>query len=284
MIRASNSTHPAVLVEKVNMRERRVYTVYPSDLQIASAFRQYGEFLQARGYVARKKGSEDQCFSIEVSPHRSFGAEDFDEFLAILGRYPHSLPIELGCSWEKNKTQSFWGYIHIEKSRLRISVSSADLDIISSVHDALQQCFQASNPDASQRERLSRYGLKKSIFVAHRFDKTGVALATTMGTFLRRLGFDVKEGAGYETKNIPEKVAKRINAQDIFLCVVSPGDTSWVLSEAAYAKGRNKYLIVVCQTGVSFNKGIIGGDYEHLSFPRMNIEKCFSDLVYALPI
>lgn len=36
--------------------------------------------------------------------------------------------------------------------------------------------------------------------------------------------------------------------------------------------------------GVNFNKGIIGGDYEHLPFSDAGIEKCFSDLVYALPV
>ncbi len=58
----------------------------------------------------------------------------------------------------------------------------------------------------------------------------------------------------------------------------------WILSEAAYAKGKNKYIIIICQDDITFNKGIIGGDYEHLTFPKDLIEKCFSDLVYALPI
>jgi len=30
-------------------------------------------------------------------------------------------------------------------------------------------------------------------------------------------------------------------------------------------------------------KGILGADYEHLLFPPGNIEKAFSDLLYALP-
>jgi hypothetical protein len=94
----------------------------------------------------------------------------------------------------------------------------------------------------------------------------------------------LKRGAGYEAKDIPEKVAMKIDCQDIFICLVTSGDTIWILSEAAYAKGKSKYLIIICQDGVPFNKGIIGGDYEHLPFPEASIEKCFSDLVYALPV
>jgi hypothetical protein len=97
------------------------------------------------------------------------------------------------------------------------------------------------------------------------------------------LGFDVKEGSGYKARDIPDKVAGKIRSQDILICLVTPGDTSWILSEAAFAKGQNKYIVVVCQEEVTFNKGIIGGDYEHLSFPKDNVEKCFSDLVLALP-
>ena len=170
------------------------------------------------------------------------------------------------------------------QSSLSISVKSDDLDIISSVHDNLQQCFQASSPHQGQMDRLSKYGLKKSIFLAHKFDENGSDLATILNKFLIRLGFDVKEGEGYEAKDIPEKVARKIDSQDIFICLATRGDASWILSEAAYAKGRNKYLIIICQDGASFNKGIIGGDYEHLTFPEAVIEKCFSDLVYALPI
>ena len=105
-----------------------------------------------------------------------------------------------------------------------------------------------------------------------------------MYNFLIRLGFNVKEGTGYETRDIPDKVASKIDHQDIFICLVTPGDSSWILSETAYAKGKSKYLIIICQDEISFNKGIIGGDYEHMSFNEGAVEQCFSDLVYALPI
>lgn len=266
------------------MEDSRAYSVYPSNLNIPSAFKCYKLFLQDRGYTGGKITSSSHKFSLDVSPYRSLLADNFEEFIMLLDKYPHSLPIELHTKWEKAGNLWFANYIYLSKSTLSISVKSDDLDIISSVHDNLQQCFHASNPHQAQIERLSKYGLKKSIFLAHRFDDCGNKTASFLNRFLVRLGFDVKEGEGYETKDIPEKVAKKIETQDIFICLVTPGDGSWILSEAAYAKAKNKYLIIICQDGVSFNKGIIGGDYEHLPFPESLVEKCYSDLVYALPI
>jgi 5S rRNA maturation endonuclease (ribonuclease M5) len=266
------------------MEDSRKYSVYPSNLNIAASFKCYKEFLESRGYKGGKITNLEHMFKLEVSPYRTLLPEDFEELIQLLDKYPHSLPIELHTKWEKGSNLFFANYIYLSKSSLEISVKSNDLDIISSVHDNLQQCFQASNPHQDQIERLSKYGLKKSIFLAHGFDEHGNKLAAILNRFLVRLGFDVKEGEGYETKDIPEKVASKIDCQDIFICLVTSGDTSWILSEASYAKGKNKYLIIICQDNVPFNKGIIGGDYEHLPFPESLIEKCFSDLVYALPI
>ena len=265
------------------MEDSRDYSVYPSNLDIPAAFKCYRDFMKSRGYEGGKITTSNHKFSLDVSPYRTLLANNFVEFIGLLEKYPHSLPIEIHTKWEKGKNIWFANYIYITKSSLSVSVKSDDLDVISSVHDNIQQCFQASNPHGEQIERLSKYGLKKSIFLAHRFDEIGNSLSANLERFLVRLGFDVKEGSGYETKDIPEKVAAKIDTQDIFVCLVTPGDTSWILSEAAYAKAKNKYLIIVCQDGVNLNKGIIGGDYEHLPFPEGVVEKCFSDLVYALP-
>lgn len=266
------------------MEDSRQYNVYPSDLDVPGAFARYKAFLDTRGYTGGAVTTSSHVFKLCVSPYRKLIAADFGEFLSLLQRYPHSLPIEVHTTWKRDSDIWFANYIYLSKSDLSVSVKSDDLDVISSVHDNIRDCFQASNPHHDQLERLSKYALKKSVFVAHRFDEVGNDTAATLTKFLSRLGFDIKEGAGYETRDIPDKVARKIDSQDIFICLVTPGDASWILSEAAYAKAKNRYLILVCQDGVTFNKGIVGGDYEHLAFPKSRIEKCFSDLIYALPV
>jgi hypothetical protein len=266
------------------MEDSRSYSVYPSDLNILMAFRSFKEYLADNKFKGGKRTSQAHKFRLEVSRYRTLLADDFDEFLKLLEQFPNALPLEIHTKWEKRPNKAFANYIYISKSELMVSVNSGDLMLSSAIHDKLRECFSASNPHQEQMERLSKYEQKKSIFLAHRFDEYGNKQAEILNRFLCRLGFDVKEGSGYEAMDIPEKVAAKIRSQDIFICLVTPGDASWVLSEAAYAKGCNKYLVVVCEADVSFNKGIIGGDYEHLSFPRENIEKCFSDLIYALPV
>jgi hypothetical protein len=265
------------------MEDSREYSVYPSDLNILKAFRDFKEYLDDSGYEGDKKTSNSHKFTLEVSPYRSLLASDFNEFLKLLEKFPHSLPLEVHTYWKKKENIWFANYIRISKAKLVTSVNSDDLDIVSAIHDKVRELFHASNPHQEQIERLAKYDLKKSIFLAHRFDEYGNKQAEILGRFLRRLGFDVKEGSGYEAKDIPDKVASKIRSQDIIVSLVTPGDASWVLSETAYAKGIKRYIVILCQDDVSFNKGIIGGDYEHLLFPKDNIEKCFSDLLYALP-
>jgi hypothetical protein len=262
------------------MKDFRTYSVYPSNLDMLSAFK------RLKDYLAENKFEESEAIYLKlfISPYRNINAVNFKEFITLLEKYPSALPLDVHIWWKKGKARQFFSSITISRSEISVSVDSYDLMLVSALHDKIKECFSASNPHQEQMERLSKYGLKKSIFLAHRFDDYGDRTGTILNTFFYRLGFDVKEGSGYEAKGIPDKVAAKIKSQDIFVCLVTPGDTSWILSEAGYAKGLNKYLIVVCEDGVSFNKGIIGGDYEHIPFPPDNIEKSFLELINALPI
>ena len=58
-------------------------------------------------------------------------------------------------------------------------------------------------------------------------------LALYLESTRRPRGFDILEGSGYEARDIPDKVAEKIMSQDIFICLVTPGDTLWILSETA---------------------------------------------------
>ena len=266
------------------MQEDREYSVYPSDLDIPEAFRSFEEYLKSNGYTPTEQKSDSHSLTVYDGEFRRLHAENFDEFMRTLAKHPGALPIYLHYYWKKGKDNGFSAIINLRKSGLEVCVRSDDLDIVSSIHDRIRTFFKASNPLEANAERVSKYGLKKSIFLAHRFDDYGNKIAADVNTFLRRLGFDVKEGSGYETKNIPDKVAQKIRAQDIFLCLFTPGDTSWILSETSFAKALGKYIVIICDDKLKINKGIIGGDYEHLPFPHDNIEKCYSELLYCLPL
>jgi hypothetical protein len=82
------------------------------------------------------------------------------------------------------------------------------------------QCCNQKSPSLS----LYIYDLKKTFFLAYRLDDTGKVISASLGTFLRRLGFDVSEGSGYEARDIPENVAdNRISSSVWQPRVICPG-------------------------------------------------------------
>jgi len=158
-----------------------------------------------------------------------------------------------------------------------------DMNQMAGLHEKFREIFQASNPPIEKNLKIKKGLLKKSIFLAHRFDKLGQETANVLTKFLYRLGFNILEGSGYESTDIPDKVIEKVQTQDIFICLITTGDNHWILSETAYAKALNKYIILIKQDDVDFNSGIIGSDFEYLIFPVGIIEKIFTDLIYALP-
>ncbi len=265
------------------MKEIRTYPVYPSNLDVPAAFAQVGEHLAHSKYDEHLGYCSSQRFSVQVSEHRSIHAGSFAEFLRVLQQHPQGVPLTVHSHWQNKKREDIMCGITVERNMLRVEIEASDLNTMAGLHDRVRELFHASVPQPDKSPALSRYPLKKSVFVAHRFDDGGKAAADALVRFVRRLGFGVTEGEGYEAGDIPEKVADRIRSQDIFICLVTAGDPSWILSEASFAKALGKYVVILRQQDVVFNKGIIGSDYEHLSFPDGSIEKAYCDLLYALP-
>lgn len=204
-----------------------------------------------------------------------------ESFYLCSDQYPTQQWTYTHCHW-KRKDEEVVLAIRVRRSGIDVTVSSDDSTILAGLHDKIADIFQARNP-VIENGANSRYDLRPTVFLAHRFDEQGKKYAEVVGRFLRQLGFEILQGEGYEARNIPEKVADRIRSQDIFLCIVSDGDPSWILSEAAFAKGLSKYVVILVEEDLPFNKGIIGADYEHLTFPKGFVEKAFTDLLYALP-
>lgn len=268
---------------RCNVKEIRIYPVYPSNLDVPTAFAQVGEHLAESKYDELLGHCTSARFSVEVDEHRSIHSGSFAEFLRVLQQHPEAMPLTVHSHWQNKKREGIMCGITVEQSMLRVEIEASDLNTMAGLHDRVRELFHASVPQPDKSPTLSRYAVKKSAFVAHRFDDEGKVAAEALVRFVRRLGFDVVEGEGYEARGIPEKVADRIRSQDIFICLVTPGDHSWILSEASFAKALGKYVVVLCQQDVAFNKGIIGSDYEYLSFPNGIIEKAYCDLLYALP-
>jgi hypothetical protein len=263
------------------MQDSRDYSVYPSNLNILECFINIRRYFENSSLVESRKGS-NISYTIRVDDTRRLYADNYDEFIQIFEQYPHSIPVRMHSHWEKNE-EFICILIEVYSSNIEVAIYSKDSHLISALHEKIKEIFKASNAPIERSSQISRTSLKKTIFLAHRFDDYGNKFARILITFLRRLGFDLVEGSGYEARDIPDKVAEKIISQDIFICLVTPGDTLWILSETAYARGLKKYIIILCQENIDFKTGILGRDYEYITFPENNLEKCFNDLLYALP-
>ena len=126
------------------------------------------------------------------------------------------------------------------------------------------------------------WSLKKTVFLAHRFDEQGKVAAAAVERFLRACGFAVVEGEGYEARNIPAKVEERIESQDILLAVFTPGDPTWTTSEAAFAVDARSTSCSLLKTGRTSRKAFWVLTMS-ISPPPGNVEKAFTSLLYALP-
>jgi hypothetical protein len=265
------------------MRDTRTYSLFPSNLSLPDAFRASDRSLSSLGYTEASGLCGSTGYSATVDSTRMLSTDTWKEFLPILDHYPRPQRIDVHSHWRAQKHEDIELLIHVRPDEIEIAVGSADPAVLELLHAELQRAFGASNPTPQKSCSLSKPQLKKSIFLAHRFDECGKDTAAAVEKFLSRCGFSVVQGEGYEARMVPAKVAERIENQDILLALFTPGEATWVSSEAAFALAKRKYVVFLAQEGLDVKKGIAGADYEHLTFPQGQVEKAFSDLIYALP-
>jgi hypothetical protein len=265
------------------MRDSRTYSVFPSNLSLPEAFHASDRKLSELGYTEAQGVCPNTQYTATIDSTRTLSADTWAEFLRVIDRYPNPERVFVHSHWACKDRKDVEVFITVSSREIDITVGSSEQAVLELLHRELQENFRASNPAPEKSPLLSRWKLKKTVFLAHRFDDYGRTIATAVQKFLSRCGFSVVEGEGYEARMIPAKVAERIQSQDILLAVITPGDATWISSEAAFAHGQRKYIVFLVEEGLAFKKGILGADYEHLTFPRANVEKAFSDLLYALP-
>ena len=222
-------------------------------------------------------------YTATINSTRTLSASTWAEFLKVIDRHPNPKRIFVHSHWSCKDRPDVEVFLSISSREIEITVGSSDEAVLELLHRELKENFQASNPAPAKSPLLSKWKLKKTVFLAHRFDSYGTTIASVVQKFLSRCGFSIVEGEGYEARMIPAKVTERIQSNDILLAVITAGDATWISSEAAFAHGQGKYIVFLVEEGAAFKKGILDEDYEHITFPKANVEKAFSELLYALP-
>jgi hypothetical protein len=124
--------------------------------------------------------------------------------------------------------------------------------------------------------------LRKTGFIAHRFDKHGTECAERLTRFLELLGFAIVTGRTFSPRPIAEKVRGLITGQELLFVILTPGtDDTWLTQEPMVGESKDKPLFLLKQNDFSYKPGLLG-DREYIPFVPDYIESTFIPILEGL--
>jgi hypothetical protein len=124
--------------------------------------------------------------------------------------------------------------------------------------------------------------LRKTGFIAHRFDEHGTKCAERVSRFLELLGFAIVTGRAYSPRPVTDKVRGRITAQELLFAILTPGtDDTWLTQEPIVGECKDKPLFLLKQEDFDYKPGLLG-DREYIPFPPDYIEATFTPILEGL--
>jgi hypothetical protein len=134
--------------------------------------------------------------------------------------------------------------------------------------------FLGLQPDIEDDDKA----LKRSAFIAHRFDEKGMDLAEKLARFLSLLGFSVKTGRAFAPKSVSDKVKERLQSQSIIFAILTPGDPKTWLIQESVLQHENKPLFILKQSDASFDPGMLA-DHEYIPFIDGHFESTYQPIL-----
>jgi hypothetical protein len=254
------------------------YHIWPRDIKFEEKLGLITDFTEKRKLKPSSK--HRSCYRIELDPFQRVTSYDVEEFLDLMKHAPtfDSFMFE---SWFTNpKEEDLCIGITYYPVNIEVSVNSDDIDLLEATHIFIRDKLSLRNPEVCPYDDTRAKYLHPTVFIGRHFDKAANEYPSALSTFLELLGFDVKQGEAYASTTIPEKVKARIDAQDIFLCVISgKKGHPWLVAEPAYALGKGKHIVLLVEEGTDYDPTILGKDLEQVRFPPGHIEKTFIPLL-----
>lgn len=217
----------------------------------------------------------DNSFHLVKSDRERYTCDTHKEFMQVLNTVPHFKSFDWHSTYAPTLSLAPFSMkrygvgIDFTWSEIDVAVhADNNLGFIEEVHTLIKDLLDLSNPVRVDKDEYKRKMLDPTIFVARHFDEQGNRYYSNLADFLYLLGFNVVQGEEYSSEGIPEKVKRRIELQDIAIVVVSGiRDHSWLLSEASFALGKGKHLILMVETDASLETALLGKDFEYIRFP-----------------
>ena len=124
--------------------------------------------------------------------------------------------------------------------------------------------------------------LRRSCFIAHRFNAEGDELAERLSRFLQLLGFDTTSGRAFAPGSVAEKVKGRLAERSIVFAILTSGDDkTWLVQESLLASLSEKPVFLLKEDSYIHNGGLLS-DHEYIPFKSPRIETSFIPIIEGL--
>ena len=261
------------------------YHIWPRNTPFEERLALLPDFAKKRSLQsAKKKIIWDGLLTIQTDQFTRIKCDTMDELLAVMKRCPAYDSFTCNVPFVSTRgDRSLRMGVTYNQRKIEVKVSSNDIDLVESAHAFIKESLGVGNPVVPTYDEGRAKHLQPTVFVGRCFDPTGDSYFFLLSDFLELLGFDVKQGKPYASERIPDKIRKRIEAQDIFVCVASGEEEHpWLVAEPSYALGKGKHLILLVEEEAFYHPTILGEDLEQIRFPRGHIEKTFISLLREL--
>ena len=230
----------------------------------------------------------DNSFHIRINENENYTCDSHREFISVFKTISDfdtfSWHIVLAPRFNISGILSSKRFgLGIDFSKRQIEVSAhaeSDLGFIERTHEIIKKKLELKISEKLEKDSYRRKMLDPKIFISRHFDNLSNNVYYTLSSFLMLLGFDVIQGEEYTSDLIPDKVAHKIEQQEILIAIINgERDHDWIISEIGFAKGKNKHLILIKEKNTLFNSTILGQDFEYIKYEETHIEQAFIPLI-----
>lgn len=257
------------------MEKKITYHIWPRGIKFEEKLALIADF-------AKKRGLEPGFTYnvIVVDPFQTISSWDMEEFLDLMKHTAAFDSFHSQSDFANQKRKVLTVAVDHRLTHIEVSVDSTDIDLLEAAHAFIRDKLGLRNPEVPSHDEARAKYLQPTVFIGRHFDQVADGYFSSLSTFLKLLGFDIKEGEPYASMSIPEKVKGRIDAQDILICVVSgKGKHPWLVAEPSYALGKGKHVVLLIEEGTDYDSTILGRDLEQVRFPPGHIERSFIPLL-----
>ena len=257
------------------MKIETEYSIWPRSLDFDKMFRAVEEFAIKREF----KPITPTNFAIQIDSFETLTAHSLEEFQTAYKSLPKYERIT-SMQWFYKKGVPLIINVSCRGNLLGISTDSPEADVVRLLHEQLRSDFGLRKaPRPVPDPRRATYP-QPTVFLGRHFDERADALGGKVREFLSLLGVDVVEGEAYAAQRIPAKVESLIDGKEIYIGLITKNpEHDWITAEVAYARGKDKHVILIVEEGVNFNPTILGRDFEQIRFSGDRIEQSFTKLL-----